>query len=54
MVEQFLDQERGGFFLNAKDAERLIVRTKGTYDGGDAVRKLCGGPCAAASCPAHR
>ena len=27
MVEQFLDRERGGFFLNAKDAERLIVRT---------------------------
>ena len=33
MVEQFLDRERGGFFLNAKDAERLIVRTKETYDG---------------------
>ena len=33
MVEQFLDRERGGFFLNAKHAERLIVRTKETYDG---------------------
>lgn len=33
MIEQFLDRERGGFFLNAKDAEQLIVRTKETYDG---------------------
>lgn len=33
MVEQFFDEERGGFYLYAKDGEALIVRTKETYDG---------------------
>ena len=33
MIEQFFDRERGGFYLTAKDGERLIVRTKETYDG---------------------
>ena len=33
MIEQFFDWERGGFYLTAKDGERLIVRTKETYDG---------------------
>lgn len=33
MVEQFFDPERGGFYLNAKDGEQLIIRTKETYDG---------------------
>lgn len=33
MAEQFFDQERGGFYLYAKDGEQLIVRTKETYDG---------------------
>ena len=33
MMGQFLDRERGGFYLNAKDGEQLIVRTKETYDG---------------------
>ncbi|HUT30619.1 MAG TPA: thioredoxin domain-containing protein [Sedimentisphaerales bacterium] len=33
MTEQFGDNEAGGFFLAAKDAEPLIVRNKPGYDG---------------------
>lgn len=33
MLEQFFDWENGGCYLYAKDGERLIVRTKETYDG---------------------
>ena len=33
MVEHFEDSERGGFFLNADDAEELLVRPKEIYDG---------------------
>ncbi|WP_125142380.1 thioredoxin domain-containing protein [Clostridium transplantifaecale] len=33
MLEQFFDWENGGFYLYAKDGEKLIVRTKETYDG---------------------
>jgi uncharacterized protein YyaL (SSP411 family) len=33
MIEQFGDNEAGGFFLAAKDAEALIVRNKPGYDG---------------------
>ena len=33
MIEQSFDRERGGFYLTAKDGEKLIVRTKETYDG---------------------
>lgn len=33
MLEQFFDQERGGFYLYAEDAEQLLVRTKENYDG---------------------
>lgn len=33
MVELFEDRERGGYFITASDAERLIARPKETYDG---------------------
>lgn len=33
MLQQFFDWEQGGFYINAKDGEQLIVRTKETYDG---------------------
>lgn len=33
MVELFSDAERGGYFLYATDAERLIARPKEVYDG---------------------
>ena len=33
MVEFFEDRERGGYFINAYDAEQLIARPKETYDG---------------------
>lgn len=33
MTEQFFDEENGGFYLYAKDAEQLIVRPKELYDG---------------------
>lgn len=33
MTELFEDQENGGYFLTAKDAEVLIARPKETYDG---------------------
>ena len=32
MIEDFLD-ENGGFFIGSKDAEKLMVRTKSSYDG---------------------
>ena len=40
--------------LNAKDAERLIVRTKETYDGRCRRETLRRPVCCGASCPAHR
>ncbi len=33
MVNDFLDQEGGGFYLTGADQERLIFRPKETYDG---------------------
>ena len=33
MIKQFWDDEKGGFFLNAKEAEKLILRPKEFYDG---------------------
>ncbi|MHC4334756.1 MAG: thioredoxin domain-containing protein [Planctomycetota bacterium] len=33
MIQQFGDEEAGGFFLAGKDAEALIVRNKPGYDG---------------------
>jgi uncharacterized protein YyaL (SSP411 family) len=33
MIELFADMERGGFFLNGKDSEKLIARTKPGSDG---------------------
>lgn len=33
MMDLFEDQENGGYFLTAKDAETLIARPKETYDG---------------------
>lgn len=33
MVEHFWDEEAGGFYLSAKDAEALISRPKEIYDG---------------------
>ncbi|MHC4704461.1 MAG: thioredoxin domain-containing protein, partial [Planctomycetota bacterium] len=33
IIERFGDEEAGGFFLAAKDAEALIVRSKPGYDG---------------------
>ncbi len=33
MIELFEDQENGGYFITASDAERLIARPKETYDG---------------------
>lgn len=33
MLEQFFDEEHGGFYPYASDGEQLITRTKETYDG---------------------
>lgn len=33
LLEQFFDQENGGFYLYAGDGEQLFMRTKETYDG---------------------
>jgi len=33
MIEQFWDDEKGGFFLNGKEADKLILRPKEFYDG---------------------
>jgi hypothetical protein len=33
MVELFADKEKGGFFLTGKDGEKLISRTRPSYDG---------------------
>lgn len=33
MVTLFEDQEQGGYYINAKDAEQLIARPKEIYDG---------------------
>lgn len=33
MVDQFFDFENGGFYIYAKDAQKLIVRSKEVYDG---------------------
>ncbi len=33
MIAHFEDTERGGFFLNADDSEKLLVRPKEIYDG---------------------
>lgn len=33
MMDLFWDQDKGGFFLTAKDAESLILRLKQSYDG---------------------
>ena len=32
MIADFLD-DNGGFFIGSKDAEKLMVRTKSSYDG---------------------
>ena len=33
MIEEFWDEENGGFYLTSKNAEKLIIRPKETYDG---------------------
>lgn len=33
MVDQFFDMENGGFYIYARDAQKLIVRSKEIYDG---------------------
>jgi len=33
MLEHFWDEEEGGFFMSADDAEELLVRSKEVYDG---------------------
>ncbi len=33
MIEQFWDEEKGGFFLTAEDAETVLSRRKVAYDG---------------------
>ncbi len=33
MVELFVDRERGGFYQTGREGEKLIVRTKPSYDG---------------------
>ncbi|MFN2114641.1 MAG: thioredoxin domain-containing protein [Anaerolineae bacterium] len=33
MIDRFWDEDGGGFFLTAADAEELVVRPKETYDG---------------------
>jgi len=33
MIELFWDDEKGGFFLNGKESEKLILRPKEFYDG---------------------
>ena len=33
LLEQFFDQEKGGFYLYAEDGEQLFMRTKENYDG---------------------
>ena len=44
MIEDFLDNNNGGFFIGPKDGEKLIVRAKDSYDGaipsGNAVAAL--------------
>jgi hypothetical protein len=44
MLEHFLDEERGGFYLSPDDGEELITRSKESYDGaipsGNAVAAL--------------
>ena len=44
MIEDFLDNDNGGFFIGSKDGEKLIVRAKDSYDGaipsGNAVAAL--------------
>jgi hypothetical protein len=44
MIEDFLDNDNGGFFIGPKDGEKLIVRAKDSYDGaipsGNAVAAL--------------
>lgn len=47
MLGQFFDREQGGFYMNDKDGEQLIVRIRETYDGAmpsgnsSAARVLC-------------
>jgi hypothetical protein len=33
MIEQFLDDGAGGFFMTRRDAERLVARPREVYDG---------------------
>jgi uncharacterized protein YyaL (SSP411 family) len=33
MIELFWDEKKGGFFLNGKDSEKMILEIKDTYDG---------------------
>jgi len=33
MIELFWDEKEGGFFLNGKDSEKMILEIKDTYDG---------------------
>tara|TARA_S200000501_G_scaffold339840_1_gene347858 strand:- start:56547 stop:58736 length:2190 start_codon:yes stop_codon:yes gene_type:complete len=33
MLEDFHDENSGGFFIGARDAEKLIIRAKDSYDG---------------------
>lgn len=45
MVNRFWDNENGGFYLSAENAEKLIYRPKETYDGaipsGNSVAAYC-------------
>ena len=44
MVEDFMDDNNGGFFIGPRGGEKLIVRAKDSYDGaipsGNAVAAL--------------
>jgi uncharacterized protein YyaL (SSP411 family) len=45
MIDLFWDEDDGGFFFSAKDAEKVVARRKESYDGalpsGNSVAMLC-------------